>query len=105
MIKEQRTENYQVPTLKEIEQTITISNMELEKRMTKSLSDKLDTQHQTYMTEIISLSEKYGELRTTVNLHDERIKGFKAMIATTSAISSALGGLIGFFIAQLTGGS
>lgn len=102
MSKAQTPDTHTVPTLKEIEQTITISNMELEKRMTKTLSDKLDQQHQTYMTEIIALNEKYGALNTKVNIHDERIKGFKGIIATITAVSSALGGLVGFFIAQLT---
>ena len=92
-----------IPSSQTIKLIVDNSNLELEKRMSKSISETLSEQNQVYMTQIINITKDVTELQVRVNGHNDRINSFKGIVATVSAISAAVTGLVSFFIAQIAG--
>ena len=83
-----------------------------EKRLTKEFRDELDIQtaklieaveeqNKLYSDQIITLNKDVATLNTVVENLKSRISNVKAQIAVIGTACTALGGLLGFFIAQL----
>lgn len=92
-------------TREEIKLTIDLSLAEQEKRITKELrvelndqtkklTDAIDKQNLLYSTQIIQLNKDVTAL-------ESRVSNMRTQIAVVGSVCTALGGLIGFFIAQL----
>jgi len=88
--------NMSTPSGQEIKLIIDNSLLEQEKRITKTLGDSLDSQNKIYMDQIVSITGRVSKLEV-------KIDGFKGLIASVAAATSVFAGLIGFFIAQITG--
>lgn len=93
------------PTVSEMKLTIDNSLLEQEKRITKEFRDELaeqtknltaaiDKQNLLYSKQIIDLTAEVATLKVKVSSINTRI-------AVVGSVCTALGGLIGFFIAQL----
>lgn len=93
------------PTVGEMKLTIDNSLLEQEKRITKEFRDELaaqtknltaaiDKQNLLYSKQIIDLTAEVATLKVKVSTINTRI-------AVVGSVCTALGGLIGFFIAQL----
>jgi hypothetical protein len=95
--------DHTTPNSNEVKLIIDNSLLGLEKRMTKSITDTLTDQNKTYMTEIVKITGDLARLDARVEQHSEKIRSFKGLVATVSSVTGVLGGLIGFFIAQLAG--
>ncbi len=76
--------------------------LESEARSASSLSTTLADQNKIYMTEIVKVTADIATLNEKTSQNTEKIKGFKWIIVTVSSATTALGGMVGFFIAQLT---
>lgn len=100
---EHSTVDRSTPTKDEIKLIIENSLLELEKRMTKSINEALLEQNRTYMTEIVAITEKVAKHDVKLQIHTDKINGFKTLVATVSTATGVLGGFVGFLIAQLTG--
>lgn len=83
------------PTKDELKLIIDNALLEQEKRITKSLGDSLDGQNKIYMDNIVKLTERVSKV-------ESKQDSFKGLIASVTAASSVLSGLVGFFIAQIT---
>lgn len=94
--------DHTTPTKDELKLIIDNALLEQEKRISKSLSDSLESQNKTYMDNILDLTTRVSKVESRQDRQDERMRGFKGLIATVAAAASILAGLVGFFIAQLT---
>ena len=81
------------------------SLLEQEKRLTLTFNNKIDTQTEkitktvneqnvAYSTQLIAQAKSIGVLET-------KMAAVNVKLATVGAVSAALGGLIGFFVANL----
>ena len=81
------------------------SLVEQEIRLTNSFTDKLDKQtekitntvndqNKVYNNQLITMAKSIGVLET-------KVAQFNVKLATVGAVATALGGLLGFFVAQL----
>lgn len=89
------------PGINEIKLTMDNSLLEMEKRMSKTISETLTDQNGIYMKQIVELTAKVATHEAILDSHTNSIKGFKGLVATVSSVTGVLGGLIGFFISQL----
>lgn len=102
------------PTKDEIKLLIDNSLLEQEKRITKEMRAELETQtnrltnvvekqNQLYSDQIIMLNKDVATLNSVVDNLKGRISGIKAQMLVVATACTTLGGLIGFFIAQIVG--
>lgn len=102
------------PTKDEIKLLIDNSLLEQEKRLSKEFRSELEVQttrltnvvekqNQLYSDQIIMLNKDVATLNTVVDNLKGRISGIKAQMVVVATACTTLGGLIGFFVAQLMG--
>lgn len=96
------SDEHTTPSSETIKLIIDKALLESEARTAASISTTLADQNKTYMTEIVSVTTKVATLTAIVDGHTERIKGFKGLVATVSSVTGVLGGLIGFFVSQMS---
>lgn len=100
------------PTKDEIKLLIDNSLLEQEKRLSKEFRSELEVQttrltnvvekqNQLYSDQIIMLNKDVATLNTVVDALKSRISGIKAQMVVVATACTTLGGLIGFFVAQL----
>ena len=100
------------PTKDEIKLLIDNSLLEQEKRLSKEFRSELEVQttrltnvvekqNQLYSNQIIMLNKDVATLNTVVDSLKGRISGIKAQMVVVATACTTLGGLIGFFIAQI----
>lgn len=100
------------PTKDEIKLLIDNSLLEQEKRLSKEFRSELEVQttrltnvvekqNQLYSDQIIMLNKDVATLNTVVDSLKGRISGIKAQMVVVATACTTLGGLIGFFVAQI----
>lgn len=105
-------ENTMNPTKDEIKLLIDNSLLEQEKRLSKEfrtelenqtnrLTNSIDKQNGLYAGQIVELNKDIATLNTVVDNLKGRISGIKAQITIVGTACATLGGLFGFFIAQI----
>ena len=99
-------------TKTEVKLLIDNSLLEQEKRLSKEFRDELDLQttklidavekqNKLYSDQIVTLNRDIATLNTVVENLKSRVNGVKAQITLVGTACATLGGLFGFFIAQL----
>lgn len=100
------------PTKDEIKLLIDNSLLEQEKRLSREFRQELETQtgrltsaidkqNGLYANQIVELNKDIVKLNTVVDNLKNRVSGIKAQMVVVGTACTTLGGLIGFFIAQL----
>ena len=99
-------------TKTEVKLLIDNSLLEQEKRLSKEFRDELDVQttklidavekqNKLYSEQIITLNKDIATLNTVVENLKSKINGVRTQVAVVGTACATLGGLIGFFVAQL----
>lgn len=106
-------ENHEMqPTKDEIKLLIDNSLLEQEKRLTKEMRSELETQtnrltsvvekqNQLYSDQIIALNKDVATLNGVVDNLKSKISSIKIQMTVVGTACATLGGLLGFFVAQL----
>lgn len=99
-------------TRDEVKLTIDNSLLEQEKRLnrefrselevqTNRLTSVVEKQNQMYSDQIISLNKDVAALNGVIDNLKSNIRGIKVQITVVGTACATLGGLLGFFVAQL----
>lgn len=105
-------QNMDTTSQREIKLLIDNSLLEQEKRLAKEfrteleaqtmrLTAAIDKQNQLYSDQIISLNKDVTALEGMVTSLKSQLRGIKAQLVVTGTACATLGGLVGFFVAQL----
>ena len=97
---------------REIKLLIDNSLLEQEKRLSKEFRSELEVQtsrlttvvekqNQMYSDQIISLNKDVAALNGVIDNLKGNIKGIRTQVAVVGSACATLGGLVGFFVAQL----
>lgn len=100
------------PTKDEIKLLIDNSLLEQEKRLSREFRSELEVQtgrltgvvekqNLMYSNQIVELNKDVAALNTIVDNLKGRISGIKAQMLVVATACTTLGGLVGFFIAQM----
>lgn len=100
------------PTKDEIKLLIDNSLLEQEKRLSKEFRSELEVQtnrltsvvekqNQLYSDQIIMLNKDVATLNSVVDNLKGRISGIKAQMVVVATACATLGGMVGFFVAQM----
>lgn len=100
------------PTKDEIKLLIDNSLLEQEKRLSKEfrqelevqtnrLTSSIDKQNGLYAGQIVELNKDIVKLNGVVDTLKSRVSGIRAQMVVVATACTTLGGLIGFFIAQI----
>jgi len=99
-------------TKTEVKLLIDNSLLEQEKRLSKEFRDELDLQtdklinavekqNKLYSDQIIALNKDVATLNTVVENLKSKVNGVRLQVTVVGTACATLGGLLGFFIAQL----
>lgn len=99
-------------TKTEVKLLIDNSLLEQEKRLSKEFRDELDLQtdklinavekqNKLYSDRIIALNKDVATLNTVVENLKSKVNGVRLQVTVVGTACATLGGLLGFFIAQL----
>lgn len=100
------------PTKDEIKLLIDNSLLEQEKRLSKEFRSELEVQtnrltsvvekqNMMYSNQIVELNKDVATLNNVVDNLKSRMSGLRAQMVVVATACTTLGGLIGFFVAQI----